>query len=293
MRTSRNGSGETTLGGRVTDALWRLAVPRERQELLQSCARWLRLGLPARHRFGLVDRPAYAYGVRKAVAEASRLGHCGVTVAEFGVAGGNGLLALAEYARYFGAASGVQVDVVGFDLGDGLPAPADHRDLPYMFGEGFYAMDQDELAKRLGPARLIIGDVAETVPAFLAGSAAELGSHPIGFLAFDMDYYSSTLAALTALGEDVAAQLLPRILCYFDDLLGLVGGIGEFAALADFNAEHRNRFAGPIFGLRGCVPFSPPWADHIYQLHLFDHPDYHRHQPDLVRDQLPLRTAAG
>lgn len=38
-----------------------------------------------RYSFGLVDRPMYAYGVRKAVELARSLGRGGITVVEFGV----------------------------------------------------------------------------------------------------------------------------------------------------------------------------------------------------------------
>ncbi|MFJ2782241.1 hypothetical protein [Kitasatospora sp. NPDC087315] len=79
--------------------------------------------------------------MRRATELAARLGHRGVTVVEFGVAGGNGLPALAEHARYYAAATGVAVRVVGFDSGAGLPDVTDPRDLPHLFAPGYYTMD--------------------------------------------------------------------------------------------------------------------------------------------------------
>ena len=56
-----------------------------------------------------------------------------VSVVEFGVAGGNGLLALEKIAEQLEAIYGIAVDVHGFDTGGGLPAPVDYRDLPNIY----------------------------------------------------------------------------------------------------------------------------------------------------------------
>ena len=48
-------------------------------------------------------------------------------------------------------------------------------------------MDVERLRARLKRARLILGDVEEMLPAFLPGA-----KHPIGLVAFNLDYYSST-----------------------------------------------------------------------------------------------------
>jgi hypothetical protein len=242
----------------------------------------------AAYRFGLVERPHYAYGVRRATESAARLGHRGVTVVEFGVAGGNGLLALAEHARFYAAATGVAVRVVGFDGGVGMPAATDPRDLPYLFGPGFYAMDHDRLRARLGAAELVVGELAETLPAFVAGRAETLRDHPVGFVALDLDYYSSTTTALDLFRGPAHAHLLPRVTCYLDDLPGTTGQIGEAAAVDAFNADHPDRAIGQVIGLRAFTPFDPPWADQIYVHHRLDHPDYARLEVGATGDQLPL-----
>ncbi|WP_433272640.1 hypothetical protein ACQPZF_16915 [Actinosynnema sp. CS-041913] len=84
-----------------------------------------------RYQLGMVDRPMYAHGVRKAVELAAALDHRGVTVVEFGVGTGGGLLALSRHARYYEAESGLTVRVTGFDSASGLPPPVDYRDVPY------------------------------------------------------------------------------------------------------------------------------------------------------------------
>ena len=56
---------------------------------------------------------------------------------ELGVAGGRGLLALEEASAEIGPFLGVKIDVVGFDSGEGIPAPIDYRDLPHSWNAGF------------------------------------------------------------------------------------------------------------------------------------------------------------
>ncbi|MEV7088556.1 hypothetical protein AB0O07_22165 [Streptomyces sp. NPDC093085] len=243
---------------------------------------------PAAYRFGLVERPHYAYGVRRATELAARLGHPGVTVVEFGVAGGNGLLALARHARHYAAATGVRVRVVGFDNGTGMPPHQDPRDLPYLFGPGFYTMDHDRLRARLGATELVIGDLAETLPAYLARRAGALRDHPVGFVSLDLDYYSSTARALDLFRTPDHTHLLPRVTCYLDDLPGSIEQIGEAAAVTDFNTDHPGRPLGRVLGLRAFTPFDPPWADQIYAHHRLDHPDYARLEVGATGDQLPL-----
>ncbi|MFP3966402.1 hypothetical protein SMC26_29115 [Actinomadura fulvescens] len=245
-------------------------------------------GVDAAYRFGLVERPHYAYGVRRATELAARLGHRGVTVVEFGVAGGNGLLALAEHARYYTAATGVAVRVVGFDGGVGMPAATDPRDLPYLFGPGFYTMDHERLRTRLGAAELIIGDIAETLPHYLHTGASLLRDQPIGFVSLDLDYYSSTTTALDLFRSPAHEHLLPRVTCYLDDLPGTIEQIGEAAAIADFNTAHPDKPIGRVLGLRAFTPFDPPWADQIYVHHRLHHPAYARLEIGATGDQLPL-----
>ncbi|GCE00785.1 hypothetical protein [Embleya hyalina] len=240
------------------------------------------------YRFGLVERPHYAYGVRRATESAARLGHRGVTVIEFGVAGGNGLLTLAEHARHYAAATGVAVRVVGFDSGTGMPPAKDPRDLPYLFGPGFYPMDHDRLRARLGETELVIGDLAETLPHYLDTRADLLRAHPVGFVCLDMDHYTSTTTALDLFRSPAHEYLLPRVTCYLDDLPGTTEHIGEAAAIADFNAAHPDRPIGRVLGLRAFTPFDPPWADQIHVHHRLAHPGYSSLEVGATGDRLPL-----
>ncbi len=158
--------------------------------------------------------PQYLWGTLCAAQLASALGYERITVIEFGVAGGNGLLELERVANWVQRRSGVGIDAVGFDTGTGLPQPHDYRDLPNLWRGGDFRMDADRLRTRLTSARLVLGPVSETALAFLESEPA-----PIGFVSFDLDLYSSTLDAF-AIFEAGAAVTLPRVVCYFDDIIG-------------------------------------------------------------------------
>jgi hypothetical protein len=220
-------------------------------------------------------RPNYTWSLLHAGHLAKSLGMRRISAAEFGVAGGNGLLALERAAELVEEKIGIGVDVYGFDTGAGLPPPQDHRDLPNLYTESAYRMDIDALKKRLRRADLILGLVEETVPKFIASNPA-----PIGFMSIDVDYYSSTLDVFKIL-EAVHHVLMPRIHCYFDDMMGFTFSeyTGERLAIAEFNDAHEMRKISPIFGLKYFLeePYSnQTWCDQMYIAHIFDHELYGR-----------------
>jgi hypothetical protein len=181
--------------------------------------------------------------------------------------------------------SGVRVDVYGFDTGQGLPKPLDYRDLPQLWGEGFYRMDVGRLQQRLERSRLILGPVAETVPRVLAESPPS----PVGFVAFDLDMYSSTRDAL-ALFDGDASVLLPRIVCCFDDIIGYSHSdfSGERLAISEFNDHHTMRKLSKIHGLRYVVQ-DKIWTEMMYMFHAFDHARYNDHDGSNPMREIPLQ----
>lgn len=90
---------------------------------------------------GAWARPQYAYGTFHAARQAKLLGLPGISVTEFGVATGDGLIALETIAREVSEYFGIQISVQGFDSGEGMPSPTDYRDLPHVWSKGFYKMD--------------------------------------------------------------------------------------------------------------------------------------------------------
>ena len=234
--------------------------------------------------------PQYAYGLYMAAREAQRLGVPAIAAIEFGVAGGNGLLALERHARDIEQLSGVKIAVYGLDAGDGLPPAATNRDLPYVWRHGQFKMDRDALRARLERAELLLGDVADTV-----GELTErVADTPVGFVSFDLDYYTSTVDALR-LFDAPDASLLPRVFCFFDDFIGGDDELhshfaGELLAIDEFNAAHEQRKLGAIWGLRYKRRIKAHWNESTYVLHCFEHPLYSRY---IGREEWELPLSSG
>jgi hypothetical protein len=84
--------------------------------------------------------------------------------------------------------------------------------------------------------------------------------------------------------------LLPRVLCYFDDIFGLTYSDynGERLAISEFNAAHVMRKLSPLYGLKYYVPpevRDHAWPEQVYFMHMFDHPLY-KHPDELRKPML-------
>jgi len=224
---------------------------------------------------GSTLRPNYAWGVLQGAHLAKAIGITRVSVIECGVAGGNGLISLENISEKVQEIFDVGIDVYGFDTGTGLPKPVDYRDLPNLWSEAAFPMDVEKLKSRLRKARLILGNVEDTVPIFLNSNPA-----PISFISFDVDYYSSTMQAFKLLEGD-QSLLLPRVHCYFDDILGFTYSdfTGERLAIHEFNASHTTRTISKIYALENYLPKQyVKWVapEKQYMAHIFDHHLYCR-----------------
>jgi hypothetical protein len=225
-------------------------------------------------------KPAYIWGCLQGAALGKVLGMERVSVIEFGVGGGAGLLALQRIAASVETMVNIRVDVYGFDTGNGLPKRQDYRDCPNLWLDNQFPMDKEQLERQLPRARLKLGLVEATVPAFLRTAPA-----PVAFVAIDLDLYSSTRDALRLFDAE-HDRLLPRVLCYFDDIIGLTYSDynGERLAISEFNTMHTMRKISPLYGLRYFVPsecMTSAWPNLFYFAHFFDHPLYN--QPDQIR----------
>lgn len=190
----------------------------------------LRLSLDA------VPYPPYGYGMFNAAIQARALGLDTISAIEFGVAGGNRVLAMQNLAVEIQKETGVKFKIYGFDLGSGLPTLSDFRDQEYFWPKGSFPMDVAALRKRMNQSELVLGDVRETVATFFETR----NPPPIGFVAFDLDYYSSTKPALDIF-KSRQENHLPRVECYMDDvgsfeILSASQGTGVLKAIADFNS---------------------------------------------------------
>lgn len=222
---------------------------------------------------GVLSHPHYGHCVYHAAALAKNLGINRISVLEFGVAGGIGLLSFEYHAAEVKKIFGVDIDVYGFDTGEGLPEPKDFRDLPYHWKAGFYKMDVPKLKARLKSSTLVLGDIEETSKDFFE----KYDPAPIGVISYDFDFYSSTETALKMLEAD-EKYFLPRVFCYFDDVIGTETIMyddftGERLAINEFNNSHDKIKLGVQYHLitRKIVE---GWYHQMWTCHFFDHSRY-------------------
>jgi hypothetical protein len=239
------------------------------------------LPISLRYRVFARSHPGYYFGVFEAADLARRLQIPAITAIEFGVAGGGGLLTLEKIAAIAKKRYGVEVQVVGFDSGKGLPGPADYRDLPYAWKTGDFNIDVPGLKARLAHARLILGDVRETTAALWEDKSLP----PIGFISFDLDFYTSTKAAFQVFESPQPESFLPRTFCYFDDVIGPFSDtvelhcdhVGELLAIREFNESHPQIKLAHIHGLDCQFGITRRLHLKTYVAHFFQHPLYGRY----------------
>jgi hypothetical protein len=253
---------------------WLLNEPFPIRRLLKVAIQRFEVGSYSfRYSINALWRSNYAYLVYEAAQMATRLGEPAVSILEFGVAGGGGLVALEYHAEEIEKIFPVKIEIYGFDTGEGLPGPVDYRDLPYHWKPGFFKMDEVTLRARLKRAKLVLGNVSETLPAFFNNYRPA----PIGAVSQDLDFYSSTVTALH-LFEDDTTHFLPRVFCYFDDVVGNETELyndftGERLAIHEFNAKHERMKLSPIYYL-WYKSMMPVWRHQMWSLHFFDHNKY-------------------
>ena len=222
--------------------------------------------------FDLVVRQQHAYALLKAADRARKIGVETVSVIEFGVAAGAGLINLQTVAARVTAETGIAFRIYGFDTGQGMPAVLDYRDHPDLYRPGDFPSNVAALRARLGPeTQLILGNLSDTVAPFLEQLPA---SEPVGFVAIDVDYYSSTQAAL-AVFEGPADRYLPATIIYVDDLEDdhHNSWCGELLAIGEFNAAHdRRKIERHAFLANKRLFRNANWIKHMFQLHVLDHP---------------------
>jgi len=222
--------------------------------------------------YDLVVRPQHAFGLLKCADQAARLGIKTVSVIEFGVASGAGLLNLAKIAARLSRETGIQFKIYGFDTGQGMPPARDFRDHPDLYQEGDFAMNVAALSQHVPPnVKLIVGNIADSVDQFLRALPAD---EPLGFVSLDVDYYSSSKSALRVF-TGAPAQYLPITLVYLDDIAlePHNSWCGELLAVREFNAEQEWRKIEHHAFLEHTRIFRrPQWIKQVYFLHVLDHP---------------------
>jgi len=179
------------------------------RRVLRTAGKYLRLPPQLEVDLNISVRPHYAYCVYHAAELARRLNLNSISVLEFGVAGGNGLLFLDQLARRVESALGVKIQLYGFDTGAGLPEITSAADLPYWFQPSQYKMDVGALLSTANSATLVLGNVRDTVSDFFA----KYRPAPVGAILNDLDLYSSTSDSLKLFDHE--ATLSPESVLVF------------------------------------------------------------------------------
>ena len=217
---------------------------------------------------GKLGRLAYVLPLAHGVWQALHCNYERLAAVELGVFTGAGLRELCLAAGFFRDEFGIDLRVYGFDRGSGSGLPqltGDHRDNPELYHVGEFPMPDQEALRASLPAwcELIIGDVGETIPAFLQRTE----DRRLAFVAFDLDLYSSTVRALPLLAG-APEHYVPAVPLYFDDTnngISQCDWTGERLAALEFNAAHALRkISEPLesrFRMRN-----------FYVLQVLDHP---------------------
>ncbi len=233
--------------------------------------------------YDLILRPHNAFGILNAAQQAKKLGFKKISIIEFGVANGAGLMNMIKISERVTKTTGIGIDIYGFDSGEGMPEPVDYRDHPEYYSKGDFPMNMELLDYSIGTkAKLVIGNIENTLSDFLNG----LGSDsPVGYVVVDVDYYSSTKQVLD-LFKAKADLFLPRVNVYFDDIFmpNHNSKCGELLAIEEFNSGEKMRvLEHHKFFQNERIFKNPNWIKQLYYCHILDH-DY-RSRLDRNRDK--------
>ena len=222
--------------------------------------------------YDLVIRPQHAFGLLNAADQAKLRGFDKLTVVEFGVANGAGLMNLIAVAEKVTKITGVKIHIYGFDTGEGMPEPIDYRDHPEYYNTGDFPMNKALLEEKIkGKATIIYGPIKEKITEFISNISEKA---PIGFVAIDVDYYSSTKDVLE-LFKAKATCFLPLTYVYLDDVFMPHHNekCGELLAVSEFNEEQSMReLSYHRFFENQRIFKNAIWVKQLYYFHVLDHP---------------------
>jgi len=176
-------------------------------------------------------------------------------------------VALQEIAEAVEKETRVHISVYGFDTGRGLPElTGDQRDHPDRWVAGDYMMNEQALRARLtSRSTLVLGQVKDTVADFVQN----MQRSPLGFIAVDLDLYSSTRDALQVLSLP-AKRMLLHVPMYFDDVKRIFNHrfAGELLAIYEFNATNESVKIDRWRGISEDRAFpESDWLDRMYVAH--------------------------
>jgi len=187
-------------------------------------------------------RKPYIIGAVLGCLQLKKIGLKKATIIEFGVAKGEGLIALINISKIISKNLKMDIEVIGFDNRTGLPElKAGYKDHPEIWSFGEFEMGEsytflNEFIKKTHQ-KLIIGDIEETLKKYKLDNDSTLS-----FVVIDVDLYSSTKPILEWINTLSDEQLLPATPIYFDDVLNMFmysEYAGEALAINEFNKKNK------------------------------------------------------
>jgi len=221
-------------------------------------------------KYDCIPRQPYAFSILAAADHAKSYGIDRVTIIEFGVAAGAGLMNMCWIAEQVTRETGVKFDILGFDSGEGMPPPVDYRDHPEKYFTGdFPPIDRQALLEALpSNAKIYFGPIDTS----LEKARKEINS-VIAFVSIDVDYYWSTRQCLEVLTWE-PSRYLPSVPVYLDDIQDPDDNeyCGELLAVKEFNAGNDRR----KITIMNCLPYwrifkNSVWLKQVYYAHILDH----------------------
>jgi hypothetical protein len=223
-----------------------------------------------------VDRPGYSYGIYNAAIQAKSLGHSTMGILEFGVAQGNGIKVMQKICKEISKEINVNFAIYGFDGASGLPESHNLKDQIYFWRENMFSNNNKNYSNIENHiTKIIIGSVESTSVNFI-----EVHKPPvIGFVAFDLDYYTSTKAAFSLFNKININNFLPRVECFMDDTasfnyLSASSHTGVLLAINEFNQQDSDIQILQKVGIGRSRKQLSGWFDACFVLHNFNHDKY-------------------
>ena len=226
-----------------------------------------------------LEKPWLAYCMLNAAIQAKGLGIMRISAIEFGVCSGASLVCIEKYSKEIEKLTGVVFDIYGFDIISGLPQSSDnYKDQIYFWHQGAFKTDLEKLKNNVKISTLVIGDIKDTVKTFFD----DYSPPPLGFISFDLDYYTSTSAAFEIFSSS-QSNYLPRIECYMDDVssfneLSACKGTGVMRAIEEFNEgkkSHKKIYKKEL--VSQFRRYKESWNEKIYVFHDFNHNLYNKY----------------
>jgi hypothetical protein len=218
-------------------------------------------------------RPHFHSCLYETALEAKELDLKNISILEFGVAGGNGLMSIEKYCNQIEKKINIQFKIFGFDLGDkqGLPMTNAAEDLKYFWSSGDFKMNLEKLKKNLKKSELILGDINKTLNDFILNYIGP----PIGAIFFDLDFYTSTKKSFEIFNLPEEYRM-PRIRCYFDDIQAPTNNYnGVIKAINEFNSNNSDKKIAKFGGNSLDYKYGP-WYEEFYEMHDFSHKNYNK-----------------